>query len=340
MGTFDFKKNKDSNAKQPAGVAKETPKPAEIQTEPVADVKAPAAEVKPAVEAKTPLNTAPAAEVKPEAPKVEEKKPVMSCVYGPIGSGRFGRSLGIDMLCTEERTCNFDCVYCRFPSPGKVQTERQEFVSVSKLFDDINAVKGISADWVVFAGMGEPTLASNLGEAITMVKSVLGLPVAVMTNGSFIKHKDVRKALSLADMVVLKLDAFDDNSFNAINRPLGVSSFVKMLQQWQLFRLEYKGKLSISMMLNDLNKGEIGDLQFKARLILPDQIQLSTPLHCEAMKPLSKADFEKCKQWFWNFKEVISVFDAKVPAVEPLNAADTEKRHPTAKKEEEEVSKT
>jgi wyosine [tRNA(Phe)-imidazoG37] synthetase (radical SAM superfamily) len=76
-----------------------------------------------------------------------------------------------------------------------VQSERQEFVSTSKFFDDINAVKGVSADWAVFAGMGEPTLATNLGEAITMVKSVLGLPVAVMTNGSLIKHKDVRKAL-------------------------------------------------------------------------------------------------------------------------------------------------
>jgi wyosine [tRNA(Phe)-imidazoG37] synthetase (radical SAM superfamily) len=285
-------------------------------------------------------NVKPPVSVKPEAPKVDEKKPAMSSVYGPIGSWRFGRALGIDMLCTEERTCNFDCVYCRFPSPGKLQTERQEFVSLSKIFDDINAVKGTSADWVVFAGMGEPTLATNLGEAITMAKSILGLPVAVMTNGSFIKVKEVRKALALADMVVIKLDAFDDNSFNAINRPSGVFSLGKMVGQWQLFRMEYKGKLSFSIMLNDLNKNGMYDLQLKAKLIIPDQIQLNTPRHCDEMKPLSKADWEKSKQWFWNFKEVISVLEAKVPTVQPLNAVDTEKRHPSPKTKEEKASKT
>ncbi len=279
----------------------------------------------------------PKAETRMKQTTAAEMKPVMSCVYGPIGSWRFGRSLGIDMLCTEERTCNFDCIYCRFPNPGAAQTERQEFISLSKLFDDINAVKGISADWVVFAGMGEPTLATNLGEAITMVKSVLGLPVAVMTNGSFIEHKEVRKGLSQADMVVIKLDAFDDKSFDAINRPSGVFSLDKMVQQWQMFRMEYKGKLALSVMANDLNKGEMHDLHVKAKLVMPDQIQLNTPLNCEAMKPLSKADFDKCKQWFWDFNEVINVLEAKVPAVEPLNAAETEKRYPSPKMKKEKV---
>lgn len=335
MGIFDFKKNKDQDINKSGDASKETPKPAEKRIEPAAEVnQTPGAEVKPVVEATSISNTAPASVVKSEVTKVDEKKPVMSCVYGPIGSWRFGRALGIDMLCTEERTCNFDCVYCRFPSPGKVQTERQEFISVSKLFDDINSVKGTAADWVVFAGMGEPTLATNLGEAITMVKSVLGLPVAVMTNGSFIKLKEVRKALSLADMVVIKLDAFDEKSFTEINHPSGVSSIGKMMGQWQLFRLEYKGKLSVSIMLNDLNKGGMYDLQLKARLIIPDQIQLSTPTNCEDMKPLSKADFDKCKQWFWNFKEVINGLETRGPAVEPLNAAETEKRHPSPKKKQ------
>lgn len=256
--------------------------------------------------------------------------PQMSCVYGPVGSWRLGRSLGIDLLCTEQRTCNFDCVYCQL-GPGTLQTERKEFVTLSKLFDDINAVKGIEIDWVTFSGMGEPTLATNLGEAISMAKSILGKPVAVLTNGSFIKMKDVRQALSQADMVVIKLDAFDDASFNAINRPSGVFSLGKMLQQWQLFRMEYKGKMVISIMLNDQNKGGMYDLQVKTRLMMPDLVHLNTPKRSDAMPPLNKTEFDKCKQWFWNFKEVINVFDAKAPVIEPLNVEETEKRHPTKK---------
>ncbi len=314
MGIFDFNKNKE-NSDSPE--AKETPKTAEVKQ------KSQSAEAKPAEAAAAP------------APKAEEKKPAMSCVYGPVGSWRLGRSLGIDMLCTEQKTCNFDCVYCQLPGSGSVVTERQEFVSLSKLFDDINAVKGrVQADWVTFSGMGEPTLATNLGEAISMAKSVLGLPVAVMTNGSLIRMKEVRKALSLADMVVIKLDAFDDDSFNAINKPSGVHSIGKMVQQWQMFRLEYKGKMAISVMLSDLNKGGMYDLQLKARLVMPDQVQLNTPLRPSTLKPLAKADFDKCKQWFWDFKEVVNVYNAAAPSVEPLNAAETEKRHRTARKEQ------
>src|SRR5271157_1447447 len=107
-----------------------------------------------------------------------------STVYGTVASWRLGRSLGIDMLCTEQKTCNFDCVYCQLGPTAKPQTERQEFVSLTTLIDDLNAAKGVAADWVTFSGMGEPTLAANLGAAIVVAKSTLGLPVAVFTNGS------------------------------------------------------------------------------------------------------------------------------------------------------------
>ena len=323
MGIFDNKKKKDQNENVPEGQEAESSKLMNEQSEA-------AGKTKQNQSAESVVN--PAVPASSDEVKAEAAKPLMSCVYGPIGSWRFGRSLGIDMLCTDERSCNFDCVYCRFPTPGKVTTERQEFVAISKLFDDVNAVKDkVVADWVVFAGMGEPTLATNIGEAITMVKSLLGLPVAVVTNGSFIRVKEVRKALSLADKVIIKLDAFDDKSLNEINRPSGIFSLAKMLQQWQLFRMEYKGKLAFSMTLNDINKVNMYDLQLKARLILPDQIQLTTPQNCDAMKPLSKADWDKCKQWFWNFNDVVTVYDDKPVAVEPINVEETEKRRPTKK---------
>ena len=33
-------------------------------------------------------------------------------VFGPIYSRRLGRSLGINLLPTKGKICNFDCIYC------------------------------------------------------------------------------------------------------------------------------------------------------------------------------------------------------------------------------------
>jgi len=252
-----------------------------------------------------------------------------STVYGPVASWRLGRSLGIDMLCTEQKTCNFDCVYCQLGPTAKLQTERQEFVPLAKLSDDLNAARGVAADWVTFSGMGEPTLAANLGAAITLVKSTLGLPVAVLTNGSLIKRDDVRGELSLADIVIVKMDAPDEAGFRAINRPADGITHASILQGLQLFRMEYRGKLALDIMVTDMNKGNGYNLQMNARFAMPDQVQLNTPLRPCAVKPLPAAELENLrKTWFWNHK-ALTVYEAKRPEVTPMDVEETERRHPT-----------
>jgi wyosine [tRNA(Phe)-imidazoG37] synthetase (radical SAM superfamily) len=256
-----------------------------------------------------------------------------STVYGPVASWRLGRSLGIDMLCTEQKTCNFDCVYCQLGSTVNKQTERKEFVSLVNLGDDLNAVKGVEADWVTFSGMGEPTLASNLGEAITMAKSVLGLPVAVFTNGSLVNREDVRKELALADMIILKLDATEGALFRTINRPADGINFLNIIQGYQALRMEYQGKLALDIMLNELNAGNGYNLRLMARYPMPDQLQLNTPLRPCGIKPLSFAELESIrKNWFWDQNNLVSVYQAKRPAVAPIDEEEAELRHPTKPK--------
>lgn len=45
-------------------------------------------------------------------------------------------------------------------------TERREFVNLDKLATELETVRGITADYATFSGMGKPTLASSLGEVI------------------------------------------------------------------------------------------------------------------------------------------------------------------------------
>jgi wyosine [tRNA(Phe)-imidazoG37] synthetase (radical SAM superfamily) len=51
-------------------------------------------------------------------------------------------------------------------------TERRQFVPVERLAEELelDSVKGLDIDYVTFSGMGEPALASNLGEAIEWSK--------------------------------------------------------------------------------------------------------------------------------------------------------------------------
>lgn len=34
-------------------------------------------------------------------------------IYGPVSSWRLGKSLGVDVISSDKKICNFDCVYCQ-----------------------------------------------------------------------------------------------------------------------------------------------------------------------------------------------------------------------------------
>ena len=57
-----------------------------------------------------------------------------------------------------------------------------------------------------------------LGEMIDGLRP-LGLPIAVISNGSLVGRADVREALARADWVSLKVDTVDDAVWQRINRP-------------------------------------------------------------------------------------------------------------------------
>ena len=109
----------------------------------------------------------------------------MSIIYGPVPSWWLGRSLGIDLLSTRGKTCSLDCVYCQLGRTIHSVDEPKEFVAISKLVSELEQVRGVQADYATFSGVGEPTLASNLRQAIEIVRSGLGLPLAVLTSSSF-----------------------------------------------------------------------------------------------------------------------------------------------------------
>jgi wyosine [tRNA(Phe)-imidazoG37] synthetase (radical SAM superfamily) len=177
--------------------------------------------------------------------------------------------------------------------------------------------------------VGEPTLASNLGEAIEVVKSSLGLPVAVLTNSSLMSREDVRQVLAKADVVVAKLDAPTNELFHTINRPVIDYSLTEVLGGMRRFQLEFRGKLAVQMMFIEANKGYAEDMARLAELLSPDEVQLNTPLRPSAVRPLTQKEMNSIRQAFSRFRNVLTVYEAPRPEVVPLNLQETRRHRPS-----------
>jgi wyosine [tRNA(Phe)-imidazoG37] synthetase (radical SAM superfamily) len=257
----------------------------------------------------------------------------MSIVYGPVPSWRLGRSLGIDLTPGDVKTCSFDCIYCQLGRMARPAVERAHFVSLDALAAELEAARGVTADYVTFSGMGEPTLAANLGEAIRLARKVLGLPVAVLTNSSLMTRRDVREDLACADFVVAKLDAPNQQLFERINRPVVHLSLRDIVDAINLFKTERRGKLALQMMFVPANKGMAAKMAALAGRLAPDEVQINTPLRPSPVVPLTQAEAAAIQAQFRDLP-VVSVYEASRPAVTPLDACETARRRPAARSQD------
>ncbi len=120
---------------------------------------------------------------------------------------------------------------------------------VEKRVGEIRA-RGEGLDFITFVPDGEPTLDLNLGVEVELLKS-LGVPIAVLTNGSLLWNPHVRRDLMDVDVVSVKVDAVDEELWRRINRPHGFLSLDRVLEGMLEFSREYGGRLITETMLID-----------------------------------------------------------------------------------------
>ena len=279
----------------------------------------------------------------------------MSIIYGPVPSWRLGKSLGIDLLNTK-KTCSFNCIYCQLGDTIQVITQPKKFINLVQLGRELEAVRQIEADYATFSGMGEPTLASNLGEAIDMVKSALDLPIAVLTNSSLMSREDVRGELARADVVVAKWDASNEKLFATVNRPAPGLYFDKIIDGIRRFKKEYRGKLVLQIMFIEANRNYASEIATLAHDISPNEVQINTPLRPCGVKPLSPDNIAAIRDVFaksvtslsrdrnkrdeaiskrdsfppigTGFRNVVTVYEAPSYDIVPLDLVETLRRRP------------
>ena len=166
-------------------------------------------------------------------------------VFGPIHNRRLGRSLGINLLPTKGKICNFDCIYCEcgwnrdgrgdtlLPTAAKVRTDLE-----NKLVELM--LEGTPIDSITFSGDGEPTLNPEFPRIIddTLFLRDAYYPdakVSVLSNATRVHVPEIFEALRKVDNPILKIDAPTDELAAKINQPAPGYQLSRVIEALQKF---------------------------------------------------------------------------------------------------------
>lgn len=150
-------------------------------------------------------------------------------IFGPIKSRRLGNSLGVNLLPTHKKLCNFNCVYCEcgwnedtkdikdniHPKEDIKQALETKLIEIKE--------KNIPLDSITFSGNGEPTIHPDFSEIIDFVVDLRNqyakaAKISVLTNATTLNKEDVFSALHKIDNPILKLDSGTEEMFYAISK--------------------------------------------------------------------------------------------------------------------------
>jgi wyosine [tRNA(Phe)-imidazoG37] synthetase (radical SAM superfamily) len=169
--------------------------------------------------------------------------------FGPVASRRFGLSLGID-LSPEQKSCNFDCLYCELPFAQTVN-KIQNPPLVSEVIHDVKKalVAHPSTEVLTITANGEPTLfpelASLIDELIALKKDK---KLLILSNASTISEPKIQETLLKIDTVKLSLDAITPSIYKKIDRALDIS-IESITEGIIAFSQKFKNELVIEVLL-------------------------------------------------------------------------------------------
>lgn len=167
-------------------------------------------------------------------------------VFGPIFSRRLGSSLGVNLLPSVGKLCNFDCVYCecgwnkdgavqgrRFPELQEVELALREKMLKA-------ASEGVPVDSITFSGNGEPTMHPDFAKIIDITLRLRDeffpqAKVSVLSNATLLGREDVSQALRKVDNPILKIDASTQELVQKINKPVGTYRLAEVLVNMKKF---------------------------------------------------------------------------------------------------------
>ncbi len=188
-------------------------------------------------------------------------------IFGPVRSRRLGLSLGVNLLPTTAKLCNFNCIYCECGYSVNAHSGRnahggsggENIRSRFNSREDVNrlleeklremAATGECPDVITFAGNGEPTTHPEferiIDDTLRLRDAICpSSKVSVLSNATMIGRESVRRALLRVDNNILKLDSAFDDTVRLIDGPQGPYSVAGTVSNMKLF----DGRLIIQTM--------------------------------------------------------------------------------------------
>jgi len=175
-----------------------------------------------------------------------------------------------------------NCVYCEVGETTHLINEPEELVNLNEVIKELDDFinKNPKLDYITFSGAGEPLLYSKIGELIDYIKDKYPqYKLALITNSTHIDRADIQKELLKLDMIMPSLDAVNQETFEAINRPhknILVKEIVKNLIE---FNQHFAGQMWLEIFfvpgINDI-QDELTKMRDVIKQINPERVQLNS----------------------------------------------------------------
>lgn len=228
-------------------------------------------------------------------------------VFGPVYSRRLGLSLGVNNI--PYKLCSYACAYCQVGPTLRLTLERRRYSDPDRVVAEVEQAlrENPRIDYVSFVPDGEPTLDTALGEELRRIAD-LGARTAVITNSSLLWLDEVRRDLSNADYVSMKLDAVSIDTWRRLNRPAPGLSLEKIISAMKTFAAEHKGGIIVvteTMLVKGVNDS-LSELEALAETLAeidPDKAYISVPTRPPAEDWVKPPSPEKIVEAYNLFRE-------------------------------------
>lgn len=228
-----------------------------------------------------------------------------SIIFGPVPSRRLGNSLGINLLPTDCKVCNFNCIYCECGWTKKTLNEDITFPERQQIKRKLRrrlknaASSGEIIDVITFAGNGEPTLHPEFPQIIEDTIEIKNevyqqANIAVLSNASMNYNSPIIGALKKVDLNILKLDSGFEETIRKLNQPLGsfrLDELVNNLKSFDtnlIIQTLFVRLKNENMVIDNSTSEEIEQWFRLIKEIQPKQVMIYSIARSTPMKGLEK----------------------------------------------------
>jgi wyosine [tRNA(Phe)-imidazoG37] synthetase (radical SAM superfamily) len=186
---------------------------------------------------------------------------------------------------TQKKLCSFNCVYCHYGTTKRCTMNIDQYSDeLPEPEDVVKAVEEalqskMELDLITFSGNGEPTVYPEFADLVEAVAELRGkyrpeARIALLSNSTGLVYEDVVDSLDMIDLPILKLDAGNEDTFRAINRPTRSVKFEEIFEK--LFSLDgiYIQTVFIDGQPSNIGNDNLGDYIECVARIKPQEVHL------------------------------------------------------------------